>query len=180
MITGPFYLVKNMSILQVKNLSYQIADKSLYNNATFRINVGEKIGITGANGVGKSTLLKLLIGELSADKGCIDWLPNLEVGYLEQHFKMDNALTVYECLKSAFENLYAAEQKLWTLYQAMTESHSTSLLSQVAQLQAYLEDEDFYAIDTKIEQVAVGLGIYQFGLDTPLVSLSGVKDTRSF
>lgn len=173
MITGPFYLVKNMSILQVKNLSYQLADKSLYNNATFRINVGEKIGITGANGVGKSTLLKLLTGELSADKGCIDWLPNLEVGYLEQHFKMDNALTVYECLKSAFENLYAAEQKLWTLYQAMTESHSTSLLSQVARLQAYLEDEDFYAIDTKIEQVAVGLGIYQFGLDTPLVSLSG-------
>ncbi|HHX8496414.1 TPA: ABC-F family ATP-binding cassette domain-containing protein [Vibrio diabolicus] len=162
-----------MSILQVKNLSYQIADKSLYNNATFRINEGEKIGITGANGVGKSTLLKLFIGELSADKGCIDWLPNLEVGYLEQHFKMDNTLTVYECLKSAFENLYAAEQKLWTLYQAMTESHSTSLLSQVARLQAYLEDEDFYAIDTKIEQVAVGLGIYQFGLDTPLVSLSG-------
>lgn len=162
-----------MSILQVKNLSYQIADKTLYNNVTFRINVGEKIGITGANGVGKSTLLKLLIGELSADKGCIDWLPNLEVGYLEQHFKMDNALTVYECLKSAFENLYAAEQKLWTLYQAMTESHSTSLLSQVARLQAYLEDEDFYAINTKIERVAVGLGIYQFGLDTPLVSLSG-------
>ena len=79
--------------------------------------MGEKIGITGANGVGKSTLLKLLIGELSADKGSIDWLPNLEVGYLEQHFKMDNTLTVYECLKSAFENLYAAEQKLWTLYQ---------------------------------------------------------------
>lgn len=47
-----------MSILQVKNLSYQIADKTLYNNVTFRINVGEKIGITGANGVGKSTLLK--------------------------------------------------------------------------------------------------------------------------
>ncbi|NMT57086.1 ABC-F family ATP-binding cassette domain-containing protein, partial [Vibrio parahaemolyticus] len=132
-----------MSILQVKNLSYQIADKTLYNNVTFRINVGEKVGITGANGVGKSTLLKLLFGELSADKGCIEWLPNLEVGYLEQHFKIDNVLTVHECLKGSFESLYAAEQKLWTLYHAMTESHSTSLLSQVARLQAYLEDENF-------------------------------------
>ena len=78
-----------MSLVEVENLSFDFGEKPLFKNASFRLLKEDHMGLVGLNGVGKTTFLRLLIKELSPDKGKIEWLPNIRYGYLDQHLQMD-------------------------------------------------------------------------------------------
>lgn len=170
---APFLWFKNMSLLTIKNLTYQVADKLLYQQANFSLHPGEHLGVTGNNGVGKSTLLKLLQAEYLPDQGDISWQPSVIVGYLDQHAQVDLTLSIHAYLASAFVTLFEAEKTLMALYADMATDASASLLNRAAQLQSLLEKEHFYSLDHRIEQVANGLGIDCFGLSTLMGNLSG-------
>ncbi|UTV30272.1 ABC-F family ATP-binding cassette domain-containing protein [Photobacterium atrarenae] len=162
-----------MSLLMIQNLTYQVADKVLYQDANFALHAGEHIGVTGHNGVGKSTLLKLLQGEYLPDQGEIHWQPNLVMGYLDQHGTVNKTLSIQDYLASAFAELFEAEQTLMVLYEQMATDTSTALLNRAAALQSLLEKEQFYSLDHRVIQIATGLGIDRFGLDTRMGALSG-------
>lgn len=70
-----------MSLLTVKNLSQTFIDKTLYEDANFVLNKEDHMGVTGQNGVGKSTLIKILTGEITQDDGEVKWQNKIHVGY---------------------------------------------------------------------------------------------------
>ncbi|MDK6533826.1 ATP-binding cassette domain-containing protein, partial [Klebsiella pneumoniae] len=68
------------------------------------------------NGVGKSTLIKILTGEIVPDDGQVKWQKNIKVGYLDQYAKLTPGMTLKSFLKTAFADLFAQEEKLNNLY----------------------------------------------------------------
>ncbi len=99
-----------MSILKVEGLTQQFLDKQLYDDAGFQVNKGEHMGITGQNGVGKSTLINILTGVILPDEGKVTWQKNLKIGYLDQYAKLAPGLSIFEFLKTAFADLYKKEK----------------------------------------------------------------------
>ncbi|MCG9676692.1 ABC-F family ATP-binding cassette domain-containing protein [Vibrio sp. Isolate24] len=162
-----------MSILTIQNLTYHIGEKTLYQNASFTLFPGEHIGVTGKNGVGKSTLLKLLQSDLLPDGGDITWQPAVRIGYLDQHAVMSSAMTVRDYLHTAFADLFNLESEMMAIYACPEKCMQKSSLARAAEIQASLESQAFYTINNRIDAVADGLGIIQFGMETPLGELSG-------
>ena len=83
-----------MSILEVKNLSHNFGDKQLFQNTGLQLNRGDKMGLTGLNGAGKTTFINILTGTVIPDAGSVKWHPKVRVGYLDQHAAVDESLTV--------------------------------------------------------------------------------------
>jgi ATPase subunit of ABC transporter with duplicated ATPase domains len=131
------------------------------------------MGIVGQNGTGKSTLIRIIIGEVIPDSGSILWQKNTSIGHLDQYAGVDGSLTISGYLKSAFSELYAAEERLGALYAQLRSDSDLKLLNQIAHCQEHLIKNDFYEIDTKIGKVATGLGLTGIGMNQSLSKLSG-------
>ena len=99
-------------LLTVENLNLTFDKKRLFKDASFRILNGEKIGVVGSNGVGKTTLINVLCGKIIADSGNIEFNKKIKVGYLDQYMNVDKSLSIDEYLKLAFKHLYLKEKEM--------------------------------------------------------------------
>ena len=160
-----------MSLLELTELSHTFGDKILYQNAGFSLNKGEHVGITGQNGVGKSTLISICTGRILPDQGSVSWQPHIRIGYLDQYAEIEKDITVHEFLRSAFDTLYQIERKMNTLYESAAQNQE--VLAAAAACYAELEANNFYTIDMQIEKVAAGLGLNAIGLDRKISQISG-------
>ncbi len=169
-------------LLTVENLSLTFDKKQIFNQASFRILPNEKIGVVGNNGVGKTTLIQILCGNLIPDTGSINFDKKIKVGYLDQYMKVDKSLSIDEYLKMAFINLYKKEQELNIMLEEMNKIDDEVLIDRyvriTSQMREELENNDFYAIDSKIGRIVSGLGIIQYGLDTLISRLSGGQKVK--
>lgn len=168
-----------MSILKITDLTHSFGDKDLYKGATLSLYKGEHMGIVGQNGTGKSTLLKILLGEVVPTGGLIAWQNNITIGHLDQYAEVDGTLTMDAYLHSAYADLYAVEAKMNTLYQQMDEATTERQLRQAAACQELLQEKDFYTIDSHIARVAAGLGLTAIGMERTLNTLSGGQRTKT-
>ncbi len=167
-----------MGLLNVKNLSHRFQDKILFDNSSFNLYKGEHMGIVGENGVGKSTLLKILIGDILPDSGDIKWQNNIKIGYIDQYLKTENDMTIIEFLKLAYINEYRIEEELNELYEKMTVDYDEKIMNRVSTLQNKLESSGFYSITENIDKIIIGLGINSIGKDKLLSQLSGGQQTK--
>lgn len=167
-----------MSVLKITKLTLGFGEKLLYKNAALQVNQGEHLGITGQNGVGKSTLVKLLTGELLPDEGQIEWQVNTKIGYLDQQVTILGMLTVEEFLQQAYKKLYQMEMKIQTLYSRYSETGEEHQLEQAGKLQTQLDESEFYQIDQIINDLANGLGLMAIGLARPIQTLSGGQRSK--
>lgn len=166
-----------MGLLKIRNLSHSFGDKKIFSGAELNVFTNEKIGITGLNGAGKTTLFHILTEQILPDDGSIQWNPNIEYGYLDQKATIDGSLSIFEYLKTAFENLYNIDEKAKQLCLLINEEQDLDkqgqLLKELDHYQEQLLDKGFYSIEKEVKKVANGLGIDQFGLDTAIATLSG-------
>ncbi|RDY33295.1 ABC-F family ATP-binding cassette domain-containing protein [Lachnotalea glycerini] len=161
-----------MSLLNIMELTHSFSDNLIFKNTELSLNKGEHIGIVGQNGTGKSTLIKICMGQIIPDIGRIVWQPRITVGCLDQYAQIDENMTMETFLKSAFLKLYEMEEKMNKLYYQAA-AGDRNLLELAAQYQKQLEMNDFYSINTQIERVANGLGLLALGLERPIELMSG-------
>lgn len=170
-----------MSLVEVSNLYFDYGEKPLFRNASFRLLREDHMGLVGLNGVGKSTFLKLLIKELSPDKGKIEWLPNIKYGYLDQHLNIDNEKTILSYLADLYSPLYQKEKQIAEIYNNLmnfSEKEQEKMLNKAYKLQEELNEEDFYSIDARIKGVCNGLGLDEYGLERKISILSGGQKAK--
>lgn len=170
-----------MSVLTVKNLSHGFGDRAIFEDVSFRLLKGEHIGLIGANGEGKSTFMNIITGKLMPDEGTVEWNARVRVGYLDQHSQLRRGSTIREVLRTAFQYLFEMENEILALGEAMAtagEEELERLMEDMGTLQDLLEHNDFYIIESKIEEVAGGLGLKDIGLDVPVDELSGGQRTK--
>ncbi|AHD06532.1 ABC-F family ATP-binding cassette domain-containing protein [Paenibacillus larvae] len=170
-----------MSLLTVEDLSHSFGDRVLFKNVSFRLLAGEHVGLVGANGVGKSTLMNILTGQLLKDQGKVEWTPRVEYGYLDQHTRLTPGKTIRDVLKDAFLPLFEQERELIEITNKMADASPEELevlLEQMGDIQEQLDNGGFYMIDVKVEEMANGLGLNAIGLDRNVEALSGGQRTK--
>jgi len=156
-----------MSYLNVTNVSHSFGGREILNDVSFKLLRGEHVGLVGANGEGKTTFLNIVTGKLLPDEGKVEWPGKITVGYLDQQSTLTAGLTIRQVLRSAFDEMYEAEKQIMALYDQMGDTDEQTmekLMAQVGDLQSDLEHSGFYQLDTKIEEVANGLGLGEIGL----------------
>lgn len=170
-----------MSILNVENLTHGFGDRAIFNNVSFRLLKGEHIGFVGANGEGKSTFMNIVTGKLMPDEGTIQWAKNVRVGYLDQHSVLEKGISIREVLKSAFSYLFELEKKMNDLCNQMADADPDTLMNimeEFGTIQETLDNNNFYIIDTKVEEISHALGLDAIGLDMDVTELSGGQRTK--
>lgn len=170
-----------MSILTVKNLSHGFGDRAIFNDVSFRLLKGEHIGLIGANGEGKSTFMNIITHKLEPDEGQIEWSKRVRSGYLDQHTSLEKGSTIKDVLESAFQYLFDMEAEMNDMYMRMGEvsqEELDALMEEVGTIQDILDHNDFYIIDSKVNDIAKGLGLLDIGLDKTVESLSGGQRTK--
>ena len=170
-----------MSLLTVEKLSHGFGDRAIFENASFQLNKGDKIGLIGVNGEGKSTFMQIITGKMMPDEGKIEWAKNVKVGYLDQHAVLEKEMTIESVLKSAFDDLYIQEQHMNEICEKLgsaSDEEMNSMMEELGIIQDNLTMHDFYMIDSKVEEVARALGLLELGLEKDVTDLSGGQRTK--
>ncbi|WP_163103286.1 ABC-F family ATP-binding cassette domain-containing protein [Peribacillus alkalitolerans] len=169
-----------MSLLVVEGLSHSFGDRMLFKDVSFRLNQ-EHVGLVGANGVGKSTMMNIITGQLVHDTGRVEWTPGVQYGYLDQHTVLTPGKTIRDVLRDAFLPLFKEEEALNEVTSQMATASPEELevlLDRMAEIQDKLDAGGFYSLDIKIEDAARGLGLDAIGLDRDVSALSGGQRTK--
>jgi ATPase subunit of ABC transporter with duplicated ATPase domains len=170
-----------MSILTVEKLTHGFGGREIFDNVSFRLLKGEHIGFIGANGEGKSTFMNIITGKLMPDAGNVTWSKRVRVGYLDQHTVLEKGMTIKDVLEGAFKYLFDLEAEINDIYMKLaevSEAEMTKMLEEAGTLQEILDQNDFYNIESKINEVAKGLGVLDIGLDKDVSDLSGGQRTK--
>ena len=168
-------------ILACHNLEKSFGDQVIVRHGSFHIEDHEKAALTGLNGAGKSTILKMITGELPSDSGEIILAKGKQIGYLSQHPMTDSTRTIYEELRTSRQYLVDLENQIRKT-EAELESLSgdalTEKLSSYHKMTSRFERENGYAYESEITGVLKGLGFTEEEFLKPVSSLSGGQRTR--
>ena len=165
--------------ISVKNLTkFFVIGENLLEGLSFEIQEGERVAILGRNGCGKTTLLKILTGEMDYDDGEVFVNPNKRLGLISQIPRFPEGYTVEEVLRSAFQEILAAKRRMERLEQQMAESVTDDLLREYDTLVNRFQAGGGYDMDVEVDKVCNGLGISPEQRTQTFDSLSGGEKTR--
>ena len=170
-----------MAILSVSNLTKSFGPVDIFSGISFTIENTAKIGLVGPNGVGKTTLLRILIGEEFATEGDVHQTRGTRIGYLPQQAKFQSDHTLRETCLAVFSELINTQNQLRELEQQMVvdSSRSGQLVVDYGKLQTEFEFAGGYQYELRIQQTLTGLGFSQVDMDRPIRQLSGGQRTRA-
>jgi ATP-binding cassette subfamily F protein 3 len=161
-------------MLSLNNLSYYLGSRPLYEDISLHIKPKDKIGLIGANGTGKSTLLKLIIGDLTPDEGSISRSNDCTIGFLNQDLlSYESQDSILEVAMKAFEKENFLKKEIDKVLEAMDANYTDELLDKLTKLQEQFEILEGYTIQSKAEEILEGLGFQTADLVKPLNTFSG-------
>lgn len=164
-------------MIHVSGISKQYGSKILYQNASFQINPGEKIGLVGPNGAGKSTIFRVITGEEGVDTGVISKPDKVVVGYFSQNIEEMAGRTVIQEVISAVGNIPVLQARIQELEHKLSEpldeDEMTKVLEEYGDLQAEFERIGGYEIESRASEILSGLGIMPEDHQRPTESFSG-------
>ena len=165
--------------ISVSNLvkEFEVGTKIL-DGLTFQVDTGERVGLLGPNGCGKTTLLRILTGAMDYDEGEVMIAPGKRMGLISQIPVYPEGYTVEDVLATAFEPLRKMEDELARLTREMASGTDPALMSRYDKLTAAYEAAGGYETDTRINKVCNGLSIPQAMREQLFESLSGGEKTR--
>lgn len=168
-----------MNLLNASNITKNYTEETLFDYIKLTLNTGDKIGIVGRNGEGKTTLLKLLSGIEKPSTGVVSWKKNIRIGYLKQTPQYEEDAKVYQCLKSVFQELNKVSEQLEELEDRMSKEidNIDMLMARYGELQTYYDENGGYKMDAEIRRVAHGLNITHL-LESVWGDLSGGERTK--
>lgn len=176
-----------MIMLSCNKVSKSFGVETILENISFSVNEGDKIGIVGVNGTGKTTLFKVITGILPHDRGEIFTSKNCRLGYLEQNTNFYSEKTIYDEVVSVFSDLIGAEEELRSLEHQIA-SLSDKGASSGDQLKKTMdiygkkyeefEKNNGYAYKSEVRGTLKGLGFSDEEMDKPVNVLSGGEKTR--
>jgi len=170
-----------MSLITTSNLSKSFGPMDLFKGISFSVARGARLAIVGPNGIGKTTLLRILIGLDEASGGTVARAKNLRTGYLPQEAGFDMQGTVWDACMAVFSELQARQQELHELEGEMSDpARSAEVLERYGKLQQEFERRGGYTYSTRIKQVLTGLGFTAEDYHLPLEHLSGGQRTRAY
>lgn len=146
-------------LLELQELGKSFGEHEVLQNVNAGVERGDRIGIIGANGTGKTTLLRILYGESLPDSGTAAFGNGVTCGYLEQNARLDPSLNVYDTMKLAFAPALQAMQTLETLQKKLAEyPQDVAVQEEITRCNAVIDSMDAYQMDTQIKKVLNGMG----------------------
>lgn len=158
----------------LQNLTFEFGARAIVEDATWHIHPGERIGLIGYNGTGKSTLLKLFAGEYSPSKGTLERSKTTSIGYLHQDLlSFDTNESILQVAMGAFEKVIEVQKEIEKLGKELEELENDEKLIRYTDLLHEMEVLDGYDVEHKTEDVLHGLGFKQIDLSRPYKEFSG-------
>jgi ATP-binding cassette subfamily F protein 3 len=169
-----------MSILTASNLAKSFGPDDIFSSVSLSIPHGARIAIVGPNGIGKTTLLRILVGLDEPSAGSVHRARGLSIGFLPQEAVLTAKHSLWEECLTVFEDLRQKEVELAQLEAAMGDpDHTQDALTRYGALQEVFDFQGGYIYETRIRQVLTGLGFTAKDLDRPINQLSGGQRTRA-
>jgi ATP-binding cassette subfamily F protein 3 len=162
-------------LIGLQNVTFEFGARVIVEDATWHIQPGDRIGLIGYNGTGKSTLLKVLVGEYTPSKGSVEKGKDTTIGYLHQDLlSFDTNDTITEVALGAFERVRQVEKEIETLgHELEKDPENNDLLIRYTDALHELDVLDGYNIHHKAEEVLHGLGFSNEDLTRPYKEFSG-------
>ena len=165
--------------IQVKNLTkFFVIGENLLEGLSFEVHEGECVAILGRNGCGKTTLFKILTGEMECDDGEVYVNPHKRIGLISQIPRFPEGYRVEDVLRSAFAPLMTMQRKMEALEKAMVHGGTQEQLREYDRLGAAFQAGGGYDMDIEVDKITNGLGITPVQREQLFESLSGGEKTR--
>ena len=161
-------------MISIDNISYYLGERILYEDASLFITPKDKIGLIGLNGTGKSTLLKMLVGEVELASGNISQSKSTSIGFLNQDLlSYQSDEPILEVAMQAFHQALDLQHQIDVVLKEMEVNYTDKLLERLSLLQEQFEAADGYTIQSQAEELLEGIGFKTADLKRPLREFSG-------